>query len=137
MSEIKLGISRVLILLSVIAGLISFWFTLQFAWTPEFQAPALPEGPTHTNYHAFREAMLALAVNLLLVWAMIRGAQIAFESWALITFMAIAYYLGWWLAWPIWGFHAPSLSAEMVHATATVCGLAGLGILKPGGGTTR
>jgi len=36
------------------------WDTLSHAWDPAFQAPALPLGPTHTNYHAFREFTLSV-----------------------------------------------------------------------------
>jgi len=132
MTHTKHMIGRALIFLGAGAGLISFWFTLQFTWTPEFQAPALDIGPTHSNYHAFREAMLALAVNLLLIWAGIKGAAIRLATWVPIAFMVFFYYLGWWLAWPIWGYHAPYIEAEMVHVAATVGGLAGLGIFFPG-----
>jgi len=124
---------RLLLLFGVMAGFISFWYTLQFTWMPEFQATALPDGPTHSNYHAFRGAMLALAVNLLLVWAAIRGHAIAREVWAAITFMAVFYYAGWWLAGPIWGYYAPSFAAETVHAVATIGGLGGLAVLRPRG----
>ena len=127
----KITISRILIALAVLAGLISAWQTLQFTWMPEFQAPALLDGPTHTNYHAFREAMLAFAVNGLMIWAIIKGAVQRFGTWATTLFMAVFYYIGWWLAWPIWGYHAPELGAEIVHAVATVAGLVGLYLLKP------
>ncbi len=131
MANYKILAGQILLLLSVMAGFTSFWYTLQFTWMPEFQATALPDGPTHSNYHAFRGAMLALAVNLLLVWAGIRGVTLKFESWAIVTFAAVFYYIGWWLAWPIWGLHAPSILAEAVHTVATTCGLAGLIALKP------
>ncbi len=98
---------RVLLFFGIICGFVSFWYTLEFTWTPEFAATNLAIGPTHSNYHAFREAMLALAVNLLLIWIAIKGTAIAREAWAIGVFMAIFYYAGWWLAWPIWGYHAP------------------------------
>ncbi|MEM7531763.1 MAG: hypothetical protein AAF639_06290 [Chloroflexota bacterium] len=124
-------IGRVLLVFGIAGGFISFWYTLQFTWTPEFAAVNLPEGPTHSNYHAFREALLALAVNLLLVWIVFKGATIKVETWAVITFMAVFYYAGWWLAWPIWGYHAPNLVAEMNHVIGTIGGLAGLTLLRP------
>jgi hypothetical protein len=46
---------RTLLCLGIIIGLPSVWETLAFSWNPDFQAPRLPLGPTHTNYHAFRE----------------------------------------------------------------------------------
>mgnify|MGYP000427484465 CR=1 FL=1 len=67
--------------------------------------------------------MLALAVNLLLIWMGLRAAKLAFEPWAIIFFMAVFYYAGWWLAWPIWGYHAPYLAAEINHIVGTVGGL--------------
>lgn len=57
-SEIKLA--RILLILGVIVGLPSVWETLSFSWDPTFQAPALREGPRHTNYHAFREFTLTI-----------------------------------------------------------------------------
>ena len=131
MSNKRILFGRILLLFGVVAGTVSFWFTLQFTWTPEFAATELPEGPTHSNYHAFREALLALGVNLLLVWSAIQGAKIKFESWAIVIFMAVLYYTGWWLAWPIWGFHAPSVGAETNHLIGTVGGMLGLLAIKP------
>jgi len=131
MTNPKIAVGRILLLLGVIGGFISAWYTLQFTWMPEFQAINLPDGPTHSNYHAFREAMLALAVNSLLVWVGIKAAALKFESWAIVTFLAVFYYSGWWLAWPIWGYHAPSIMAEFNHLGGTIGGLAGLAVLKP------
>ncbi|WP_438464388.1 hypothetical protein [Marinomonas sp. PE14-40] len=122
---------RIMLALGIITGLISFWYTLEFTWTPEFQATELEIGPTHSNYHAFREALLALAVNLLLIRAAIQGTKIRFEYWATCLFMVAFYYTGWWLAWPIWGYHAPYLGAELNHLMATVGGLVGLWIIRP------
>ncbi|MEM0910678.1 MAG: hypothetical protein AAGJ37_06860 [Pseudomonadota bacterium] len=65
MDRIKIG--RALLVPGLIGGFISFWYTLGFTWNPQFAAVNLPDGPTHSNYHAFREALLALGVNLLLV----------------------------------------------------------------------
>ena len=124
-------LGRILIFLGVSAGFLSFWYTLRFTWTPEFAAVNLPDGPTHSNYHAFRGALLALAVNLLLVWVAIKGAAVKFEIWAVAAFMAAFYYTGWWLAWPIWGYHAPNLFAELNHAVGTIGGVVGLALLRP------
>ena len=124
-------IGRILLFIGIVAGLISFWFTLQFTWAPEFAATNLTDGPTHSNYHAFRGAMLALSVNLLLIWAAYKGSSIKIEVWAIIAFMVVFYYIGWWLAWPIWGYHAPDIGAEMNHVVGTIGGLGGLAFVKP------
>ena len=127
----NITIGRVLLFFGIVAGFISFWFTLQFTWTPEFAAVNLPVGETHSNYHAFRGALLALAVNLLLVRVAIKGSAVSAESWGITAFMAVFYYAGWWLAWPIWGYHAPDVTAEMNHVFGTVGGLAGLFFVRP------
>ena len=122
---------RILIVMGVLAGLLSVWFTLAFTWDPEFAAVNLPVGPTHSNYHAFRGAMLAFPVNLLLILVAIKGAQVTRDTWHVVTFMAVFYYLGWWVAWPIWGYHAPYISAAINHLIGTVGGLGGLLLLRP------
>ena len=124
-------LGRTFLFFGISAGFISFWYTLQFTWTPEFAAVNLPYGATHSNYHAFRGAMLALAVNLLLIRVALKGATLSKEAWAITVFVAVFYYSGWWLAWPIWGYHAPNLVAEMNHVVGTVGGLLGLAVLKP------
>lgn len=130
-SKKLIALGRTLLFFGISAGFISFWYTLQFTWTPEFAAVNLPFGETHSNYHAFRGAMLALAVNLLLVRVALKGSTLSKEAWAITAFVAVFYYSGWWLAWPIWGYHAPNLVAEMNHVIGTVGGLLGLAVLKP------
>ena len=124
-------IGRVVLFLGIGAGFVSFWYTLAYTWNLDFAAVNLPDGPTHSNYHAFRGALLALAVNLLLVWVAIKGAAVKFEVWAVTAFMAAFYYTGWWLAWPIWGYHAPDIVAEMNHVVGTIGGVVGLAFLRP------
>ncbi|MGD1886622.1 MAG: hypothetical protein ACFB01_05780 [Cohaesibacteraceae bacterium] len=131
--DLKLVAGRLLIAFGVFCGFVSVWYTIEFTWTPEFAAVNLPEGPTHSNYHAFRGAMLAFPVNLLLIWVGIKAGTLRQESWAIVTIMAVFYYLGWWAAWPIWGFHAPTVIAETNHLIGTVGGLGGLLLLRPWG----
>lgn len=129
--ERSILLGRLLTIIGVMGGLVSVWYTIEFTWTPEFQAVNLPEGPTHSNYHAFRGAMLAFPVNLLLIWMCIKATNIKHETWGIVTFMAVFYYLGWWAAWPIWGYHAPNLIAESNHLIGTIGGLGGLLLLRP------
>lgn len=131
MNNRTVAIARVLFLFGIYAGLRSFWFTLSYTWNQEFAAVNFPGGETHSNYHAFRGALMALAVNLLLIRAAIKGSSISNEAWNITLFMAIFYYAGWWLAWPIWGYHAPVLMADITHVIGTVGGLAGLALIRP------
>lgn len=124
-------LGRILLLLGILAGLMSFWFTLEFTWNKDFAAVNLAVGETHSNYHAFRGALLALAVNLLLIWVTLKGSRMSSEIWGVTFFLCVFYYSGWWLAWPIWGYHAPYISAEMNHLVGTVGGLGGLYLLRP------
>ncbi|WP_054461500.1 hypothetical protein [Phaeobacter sp. 11ANDIMAR09] len=127
----RIVVGRLLILLGLFGGFVSVWYTLNFTWNPQFQSVNLPDAPTHSNYHAFRGAMLALAANLLLFWAAFKARALSPEVWSVVTFVAVFYYLGWWAAWPIWGLHAPSFVAEMNHVIGTVGGLGGLLFLQP------
>jgi len=136
MTNSKTTIGRAILALGIFFGFVSFWYTIAFTWNPDFAAVNLPEGPTHSNYHAFRGGLLALAVNLLLVWVVVRASTLKPESWAIVTFMAVFYYAGWWLAWPIWGYHAPNIVAEMNHVGGTLGGLVGLALLRPKAATS-
>ncbi len=131
MTNFKLTLGRMALAIGIFCGFVSFWFTLAFTWDPDFAAVNLSDGPTHSNYHAFREALLALAVNLLLVWVWVKATSLKAEAWTIVSFMALFYYLGWWMAWPIWGYHAPSIGAEMNHVGGTFGGLIGLFLLRP------
>lgn len=124
-------VGRLLIVLGLVGGFISFWYTINFTWNPEFQSVNLPDARTHSNYHAFRGAMLALGVNLLLAWVALTARRLSREAWGIVTFMAVFYYLGWWAAWPVWGLHAPDIVAEMNHVLGTFGGLVGLILLRP------
>ena len=56
----RLWLGRWLLCLGLTAGIFSMWDTLTHSWDSAFQAPALSLGPTHTNYHAFREWTLSV-----------------------------------------------------------------------------
>jgi len=46
--------------------------------------------------------------------------------WNVMLIAALGYYVGWWLPWPIFGYHAPNEFSQIDHITATVITLAGL-----------
>ena len=133
MNDQKITAGRAILAIGIVCGFISFWYTLAFTWDEDFRAVNLAVGPTHSNFHAFREALLALAVNLLLIFVLLRAATIKIEIWSIVLFMAVFYYAGWWVAWPIWGYHAPDIVAELNHVGGTIGGLLGLMMLRPSG----
>ena len=113
-------IAQILMLTAILTSGISLWKTLAFSWDPSFQAAMLPEGPTHTNYHAFREA--CLAAGALLAMATVVFGPSHFRSngcFHIATLMAVSYYAGWWLPWPLLGYTTPNLAALIVHLIAT------------------
>jgi hypothetical protein len=65
---------RILLCLGVAAGTLSIWDTLSHTWDPSYQAPALALGPTHTNYHAFREFMLSVGAVLVELYGVFQPA---------------------------------------------------------------
>ena len=65
---------RTLLCLGIIIGLPSVWETLAFSWNPDFQAPRLALGPTHTNYHAFREFTLTIGAELVMLYVVFQPA---------------------------------------------------------------
>jgi hypothetical protein len=117
--ELMLSLARILLVLGSLAGLISTWVTVTFTWNKDFEAPNLPNGKTHPRYHAFRGAMLALAMNLVLLWLAF-SAPVTGSVLSVIGFMAVFYYIGWWLPGPLFGLWTPEPRATVVHAIGTL-----------------
>ena len=120
-------LSRTLLCLGIVVGIPSVWETLTFSWNPDFQAPRLPLGPTHTNYHAFREFTLTLGTELIMLYIIFLPLEHRIRPfWNVMLIAALGYYVGWWLPWPIFGYHAPNEASQIDHLTATVLSLAGV-----------
>jgi hypothetical protein len=110
-------------------GSLSMWDTLSHAWDPAFQAPALPLGPTHTNYHAFREFTLSVgAAAVMLYVILLPAARRSRPLWVVMAATAACYYGGWWLPGPLLGLSAPNRVATVIHLAATVTSLAGVAL---------
>ena len=118
---------RILLCLGVVAGTLSIWDTLSHTWDPSYQAPALALGPTHTNYHAFREFMLSVGAVLVELYGVFQpAAKRTSPLWVAMCLTAVFYYRGWWLPWPIFGYHAPNELSQIDHFIATVITLIGV-----------
>jgi hypothetical protein len=125
-------LSRVLLCLGLAVCTLSIWDTLAHSWDPAFQAPALPLGSKHTNYHAFREFTLSVGAAAVLLYVMfLPSAQRARPLWVVMFLTAVCYYGGWWLPWPLLGLHAPNLAATVVHLAATILCLTSVGLAWP------
>ncbi len=101
-------ISRVLLCLGLMVGTLSMKDTLAHSWDPAFQATALPVGPTHSNYHAFREFTLSLGAAAVLLYVAFRPpADRRRSMWIALLITAVCYYGGWWLLARCSGFARP------------------------------
>lgn len=78
--------SRVLLCLGLAVCTLSIWDTLAHSWDSAFQAPALPLGSKHTNYHAFREFTLSVGAAAVLLYVMfLPSAQRARPLWIVMS----------------------------------------------------
>jgi len=119
-----IAICRALLVLGVAVGIPSVWETMSFSWDLTFQAPALLYGPTHSNYHAFREFTLTVGAILVMLWAMFQpAARRSRGLWVAMALDGVFDYGGWWLPWPILGLHTPNMVAELDHEAAAILSL--------------
>ncbi len=127
----------VLMIVGVCVGCISAAQTFSHVTDPTYEVPnlAAEEGSskrlteTHSNYHAFREFLLTLAVLGLVAWATLDRRLIqSTVQWSALAFLVAAYLLGWWLPWPLFDLRAPGADAVTAHLVATI-GLTGAVVL--------
>jgi hypothetical protein len=59
-----MNLCRTLLLLGLVASGLSMYDTLSHAWDPSFEAPALPLGRRHTNYHQRPNRWLEIAESV-------------------------------------------------------------------------
>ena len=112
---------------------LSIFYTLRFSTDPLFQAPDLPAGPTHTNYHAFRGGMLSIGVVVALVYMtfLISPQDMHSYSWNLTAIVTAFYFVGWWLPGPLLRLGTPDRKALINHILATALTLLSLLLSKP------
>ncbi len=128
----SLLLPRILLCLGVAMGALSIWDTLSHTWDPAFNAPRLPLGPTHTNYHAFREFTLSVGVVMALLYGVFLPAgKRTRPVWVVMCVVALSYYGGWWLPGPLFGLHVPNQVAMIDHLFATFLCLTGIGLAWP------
>ena len=127
----RIALCRALLVAGIVVGLPSIWETVSFSWDSTFQAPALRYGPTHSNYHAFREFTLTVGAILVMVWVMFQPqARRSRELWIAMLLAGVSYYGGWWLPWPLLGLHTPNLVAELDHEAAALLSLAAIALAR-------
>ena len=125
-------ISRFLLCLGVMRGALSMYDTLSHTWDPAFNAPTLPLGPTHTNYHAFREFTLSVGAVAVMLYVMFQPVTKRSRTlWTVMLVMAVSYYAGWWLPGPLFGLYAPNRVAFISHRIATILSLTSVALAWP------
>lgn len=108
------------------------WDTLSHSWDAAFQAPALPLGSTHTNYHAFREFTLSMGAAAVLLYIMFLPANRRTRPlWIVMCITAVCYYGGWWLPGPLLGLFAPTGAATLTHLIATIACITSIALAWP------
>ena len=86
-------LSRVLLCLGLSVGALSMWDTVSHSWDPAFEAPALSLGPTHTNYHAFREFTLTLGAVGVMLYVMFLPESMRLRSfWVIMAMTSVCYH---------------------------------------------
>jgi len=68
---------------------------------------------------------LTIGVELVILYIVFQPLGIR-PLWNVMLIAALGYYVGWWLPWPIFGYHAPNGLSQIDHFTATVVTLAGV-----------
>jgi hypothetical protein len=127
-----MAISRILLCIGLTAGSLSTYDTLSHAWDPSFHAPRLALGPTHTNYHAFREFTLEVGAAVIMLYAIFKAPSRRDRSlWIVMAITAVFYYGGWWLPGPLLGLYAPNRAAAIDHVIASAFSLAGIAMAYP------
>jgi hypothetical protein len=125
-------ISRILLCIGLTAGCLSTYDTLSHTWDPSYQAPRLALGPTHTNYHAFREFTLEVGAAVTMLYVIFKRPSRRNRSlWIVTAITAVFYYGGWWLPWPLFGLHTPNRVATIDHVVVSVFSLVGIAMAYP------
>ena len=125
-------ISRILLCIGLAAGALSTYDTLSHSWDPTYEALRFALGPTHTNYHAFREFTLEVGAAVTMLYVIFKPPSRRYRSlWIVMAITAVSYYGGWWLPETLLGLHAPNRLAAIDHVIASFFSLAGIAMAYP------
>lgn len=129
----KLLISRVLIIIGFLIGLVSWSYTVRHINDPLYLLP--PEfqyGQTHAWYHAFRESIGDLAAMAIIIYIYFGAEKLRTPAtWVICLILMFGYYAPFWIGMPfVPELSAPSLIAELIHILMALFATLGLFISR-------
>ena len=128
-----LSLARVLIVIGIGIGLLSWRESVGHIGNANFLAPAYPLGPTHAWYHVFRVVcgdVAKMAVFLLIFFGPKRWRTPV--TWTIALALMLGYYAPFWIGEPFLpALAAPNLPAAVVHILMAVFAFAALFVARP------
>lgn len=129
----KLTISRILLVLGILVGMISLSMTIGHVGDPAYLLIEHPEEEaTHAWYHAFREAIGDIAAIVVMLSVFFGPAKWRTrETWLISLTLMFGYYAPFWIGTPfIPELAAPHLAAELVHIVMAILPVSALFISR-------
>lgn len=129
----RLTIVRVLLVLGLGIGLLSWRESVGHVGNADFLVPAYPLGATHSWYHVFREVcgdVAKMAVFLLVFFGGSRWRTPG--TWWIAAILMLGYYAPFWIGEPFLpALAAPNAIAGVIHVLMALFTLAALGLAWP------
>lgn len=129
----RFNIARLLLVLSLLIGLLSWKESVGHIGNPDFLVPAYPFGATHSWYHVFREVcgdLAKMAVFLLLFFGPHRWRTPL--TWWIAFVLMLGYYAPFWIGEPFQtALSAPLPIAELIHVAMALFAFLSLALARP------
>jgi hypothetical protein len=129
----QLTIARVLLLVGLGIGLLSWREAVDHIGNADFLVPAYPLGATHSWYHVFREVcgdVAKMTVFLLLFFGSPRWRTPT--SWWIGLVLMLGYYAPFWIGEPFLPeLSAPNNAAAIVHIVMALFAFSALIVVRP------
>ncbi|WP_333836046.1 hypothetical protein [Novosphingobium sp.] len=129
----RLHIARVLLVIGLGVGLLSWRESVGHIGNADFLTPAYPFGATHGWYHVFREVcgdVAKMVVFLLLFFGAARWRTPV--TWWIGLVLMLGYYAPFWIGEPFLpALSAPNLPAQVIHVAMVALSLAALIVARP------
>jgi hypothetical protein len=133
LTSTHLTIARVLLLVGLGIGLLSWRESVDHIGNADFRVPAYPLGATHSWYHVFREVcgdVAKMVVFLLLFFGSPRWRTPT--SWWIGLVLMLGYYAPFWIGEPFLPeLSAPNNAAAIVHIVMALFAFSALFVARP------
>lgn len=129
----RLWFARVLLLIGLGVGLLSWRESVGHIGNPDFLVPAYPQGATHSWYHVLREVVgdvAKMAVFLLIFFG--PAPWRSSVTWWIGLVLMLGYYLPFWVGQPFNpALAAPNTIASAIHLAMALFAFTALGLAWP------